>query len=153
MPVLPEGTGSFGLVGIAFPARPHKPLTRTLIRTLAMHLDARGHTPSPSGVGRRVAAPSAIRREPDPTAPAEKTAFLDSPVNEAGPRPIVEQMQVVRWNIPNRHLIQCARAGGECVFVRVTSNQHFRERMSIRAQLDSDGWTLVGRCPRFPGRW
>jgi hypothetical protein len=90
-------------------------------------------------------------REPEQTAPAEKTAFLDSPVNGEGP--LIESMQVVRWNIPNRHLIQCERADKSRVFVRVTSNQNFRERMTIRAQLDSDGWTLVGRCPRFPGRW
>jgi len=53
-----------------------------------MHLDARGHTPSPSGVGRRVAAPSAIRREPDPTAqrPFQGDSWASADLRDPGHR-------------------------------------------------------------------
>jgi hypothetical protein len=61
---------------------------------------------------------------------------------------------VVRWRIPNPHLLLCKRnTGGEEVWVSVPSNLNFRERMTVKIFLDVNGWRLDGRCPRFPGRW
>lgn len=73
-----------------------------------------------------------------------------APVNV---EPSHELVTVTRWRIPNRFLIECAFANGVRFYLRVNNNTNFREGMTVHAHLDSDGWTLVGRCPRFPGRW
>lgn len=61
----------------------------------------------------------------------------------------------------NPRVITARRANGEEVYVRVAESRHFVTRladgspMTLRARLDGTppNWSLVGRCPRYIGRW
>jgi len=53
----------------------------------------------------------------------------------------------------NRRIIIC-RKGEDPVRVRVRNSRNFRKGMKVKARLISaDLYELVGRCPRFRGRW
>ena len=76
---------------------------------------------------------------------------------------------VVKQVYPNPRLLLCVMApedipdkvevSGQTVMdrlvrVRVPRNDNFRPKMTIKARKLSDGfYELVGRCPRYPGRW
>jgi hypothetical protein len=80
----------------------------------------------------------------------EKTPVVASPVNGNGH---VESMLVTR-RITNPTFIEAQRADGSRVLVKVQRNTNFRPAMSIQAaRISATDWRLVGRTPRFPGRW
>ena len=61
---------------------------------------------------------------------------------------------VVKQVYPNPRLLLCHFPGGIQVRVRVPRNDNFRPKMTIKARKLTDGfYELVGRCPRYPGRW
>lgn len=91
----------------------------------------------------------------DPTtvaAPAEKTGSAEPDSQD-------EVVEVVRSTFLNRRVIQGRRKNGELIMIQVASSANFRPRlangrpMTLRVQPDGLLWNLVGRCPRFPGRW
>ncbi|TXH46080.1 MAG: hypothetical protein E6Q97_30360 [Desulfurellales bacterium] len=102
-------------------------------------------------------------------AKAEKDAPAPEP--EAARKPVVETMTVVscRRRFPNGEIkhfanprvIQARRANGEIVFVRVAESRNFIPKlqdgspMTLEAMWDGEppNWSLVGRCPRFEGRY
>jgi hypothetical protein len=87
------------------------------------------------------------------TGPAEETPQAVEMVNEDAPKKgWPEDMEVVRRMV-NPHLIECQTPAGAKVLVKVTHNENFRPGMNVRAEADGPSWRLVGRCPRFPGRW
>jgi len=46
------------------------------------------------------------------------------------------------------------KAQDQQVRVKVKSNVNFRPKMKLRARpIDAEFYELVGRCPRYPGRW
>ncbi len=62
---------------------------------------------------------------------------------------------VTEWRYPNRRILT-ADAGGRLVRVRVHDNTKYRPGMVMRVQLDpgrTDIGSVVGRGPRYPGRW
>ena len=74
--------------------------------------------------------------------------------------PTGEVNLVVKQVYPNPRLLLCTSIGAiagqmpEQVRVRVPRNDNFRPKMTIKAHKLSDGfYELVGRCPRYPGRW
>ncbi len=76
---------------------------------------------------------------------------LDSPVNEASP--LIESVSVTRFRFVNPRVLYARRENREEVAVFVPSNKNFRAGMTLKAQKTDTGWHLVGRCPRFPGKW
>lgn len=60
---------------------------------------------------------------------------------------------VVEWRFKNRRVIQADVAGHGSVNVRVHSSENYRRGMSIRVRRDGTGFIVVGRSPRWPGRW
>lgn len=80
-------------------------------------------------------------------------ATLDDPAGKnAGAEATVNEFTVAKKCV-NTHALWATDKAGKEWLVRVTSNEHFRPGMVFRAEMMQDGWTLVGRCPRFPGRW
>jgi len=87
------------------------------------------------------------------------------------PAPIVEVLVVVSSprmfpdgsirHFANPRVIKARRASGEEVYVRVADTRHFLPRgrdgqpMKLTARLDGEPliWSLVGRVPRFLGRY
>lgn len=71
--------------------------------------------------------------------------------------PTGEVELIVRQVYPNPRLLLCVfpvEQSKEQVRVRVPRNDNFRPKMMIKASKLSDGfYELVGRCPRYPGRW
>lgn len=54
----------------------------------------------------------------------------------------------------NPRLIIATANNGDLVRVRVRDSQNFQKGMSLTAkQIQADLYELVGRCPRFKGRW
>lgn len=54
----------------------------------------------------------------------------------------------------NPRLLLAKANTGDLVRVRVRDNQNFQIGMSLQAkQIQADLYELVGRCPRFKGRW
>jgi hypothetical protein len=54
----------------------------------------------------------------------------------------------------NPKLIIATANNGDLVRVRVRDNQNFQKGMKVNAkQIQADLYELVGRCPRFKGRW
>lgn len=110
---------------------------------------------------------SVVGLTPGPT--SEKNAPATEP--EAAPKPLVETMTVVscRRRFPNGEIkhfanprvIQARRESGEIVFVRVAESRNFIPKlgdgqpMTLEAMWDGEppNWSLVGRCPRFEGRY
>lgn len=60
---------------------------------------------------------------------------------------------VEEWRFKNSRVIRVRRSGGELVNVRVHSNQNYRRGMSVKIRPSGPGWIIVGRSPRWPGRW
>lgn len=77
-------------------------------------------------------------------------ALLDSPVSKE-PAPAHEFMVLKRATNP--HMLQCLDKNSAPAWVRVPHNDNFRPRMIIRARHNGNVWELVGRCPRFPGKY
>jgi len=71
--------------------------------------------------------------------------------------PMGETMEVVKANFFNKRVIQCKRANGEVVIVRVRDSKNFAPRkfngqpMQIRAKRDGGGWAVEGNGPRRKG--
>ena len=68
------------------------------------------------------------------------------------PLPVEEDQEMVVTDIPfNRTLLICGDTK-----VRVRSNKKFIKGMTIKARPPADGyrvWVMVGRTPRWRGRW
>lgn len=67
------------------------------------------------------------------------------------PLPVPETQDFVITKIPlNRKLLIC----GE-VFVKVRDNKNFLKGMTVHARPPTEGrsWIMVGRCPRWRGRY
>jgi hypothetical protein len=80
--------------------------------------------------------------------------------------PTGEVELVVKQVYPNPRLLLCVFPAGhgepdldkvpilQQVRVRVPRNDNFKPKMTIKARKLTDGfYELVGRCPRYPGRW
>jgi hypothetical protein len=90
-----------------------------------------------------------------PESPEEGKARLSQSVRE--PEPISLLITSIRPP-KNPHIIEAVRKdnGGESVRVRVRNNQNFLPGMEIRARPSEeypDVYVLVGRTPRYRGRW
>jgi len=90
-----------------------------------------------------------------PESPDEEKPRVSHCVRE--PEPISLIITSVRPP-KNPHIIEAVRKdnGGESVRVRVRDNANFLPGMEIRARPDEqypDVWALVGRTPRYRGRW
>lgn len=101
---------------------------------------------------------------------AEKPVSV-APANGDGAAVIEETLTVVSMprqfpdgtvkHHPNPRVISARRETGEVVYVRVPESRHFISRLSdgtpmtLRARFDGTppNWSLVGRCPRYFGRW
>lgn len=90
-------------------------------------------------------------------ADASKNAPSEAPAHAAGPS--LERLAVVRANFPNPRVVLARRENGAEVYVRVPDNRNFVPRMrdgspmTFQAQESAGQWVLVGRAPRWPGRW
>jgi hypothetical protein len=89
------------------------------------------------------------------------TALLSCAVNNQeknhAPAPPLNELElVVKRRYPNVHLLLAADpASGRELRVWVTDNNNFRPDMKLKARAQGPGkpHRLVGRCPRYPGRW
>lgn len=84
---------------------------------------------------------------------------LLAPVTEKTPAaavqvpPPTERFTVLKL-VPNRHLLLASDALGSTVRVRVRDNTNFMPEMVIQVRLiQGDLYELVGRGPRYRGRW
>jgi hypothetical protein len=89
-----------------------------------------------------------------PESPNEEKARVSYCVRE--PEPI--SLIITSLRPPkNPHIIEAVpKEGGEPVRVRVRDNSNFMPGMEIRARQDEqypDVFVLVGRTPRYRGRW
>ena len=90
-----------------------------------------------------------------PESPNEEKARLSRSVRETEPISLL----IASLRPPmNRHIIEAKRKdnGGESVRVRVRDNKNFMLCMEIRARASEeypDVFVLVGRTPRYKGRW
>jgi len=67
-------------------------------------------------------------------------------------RPVCE-MQVWRTDLKNPRILM-ALLGGVQQRVSVQNSKNFVRGMRIKARrIQSDLWQLIGRCPRYRGRW
>lgn len=79
---------------------------------------------------------------------------------EPPPAPATETLTVVS-QAANPHIVNCRRASGELVCVRVMDNKKYVPQsragtpMTLPAQKSTAGnwWLLVGREPRWTGQW
>ena len=75
--------------------------------------------------------------------------------NGEEPQPEVIELKVARV-YPNPRLLLATTNAGELVRVSVQKNRNFRAGMTIKAKAPNGTlsiYRLVGRCPRFPGKW
>ena len=90
-----------------------------------------------------------------PESPNEEKARLSRSVRETEPISLL----ITSLRPPmNPHIVEATRKdnGGESVRVRVRDNANFLPGMEIRARPDEeypDVFVLVGRTPRYLGRW
>lgn len=94
----------------------------------------------------------------------QKHATAVSPVNEARlandealmkktePEKTALVLTVVRRCV-NPHVLVAREKNGPEIFVNVVSNANFRAGMEFRGEKTASGFRLVGRTPRFVGRW
>jgi hypothetical protein len=84
-----------------------------------------------------------------------------STFNESRPRPPIAEHKngdgavdlIVKRLFPNRRLLE-AYNGDQVVRVRVRDNANFRPKMPLKAKhAGGEFYELLGRCPRFPGRY
>jgi hypothetical protein len=81
----------------------------------------------------------------------EKNALLAQLVN--GEVAAFATLKVVKLLV-NPHMVLAAQKNGEVVNVNVVHSRNFKRGMEFRAEQGADGhWRLVGRTPRYPGRW
>lgn len=67
--------------------------------------------------------------------------------------PDLQELQVKRV-YPNPRLLLATLPNGDEVRVQVKTNLNFRPRMMIKARcVEGTLYQLVGRCPRYPGRY
>jgi hypothetical protein len=90
-----------------------------------------------------------------PESPEDEKARQSQSMQEPQPIPLV----ITSLRPPkNPHIIEVVRKddGGEPLRVRVRNNRNFMPGMEIRARQDEnypDVFVLVGRTPRYRGRW
>lgn len=114
------------------------------VRMLLTHLGARLREKRPQGPGGLTIQGllEEARLEDATEAVDEKKA--------AGP---VEDELTVQALTRNGQIVMATR-GEELVRVRVRESRHFVPGMRMTCRhLQADLWELVGRCPRFRGRW
>ena len=82
---------------------------------------------------------------------AIQKALLIEEMSEPLPEHKVEEFVITKLPV-NTRLVICGD-----VYVRVKSNKNFRKGMTVRARppavSDSRCWVMVGRCPRWWGRY
>ena len=86
---------------------------------------------------------------------------LDPPPEPIRARVVLPERVTVIYCPVNRHIVICQRAGGQRVNVRVVDNRKYcpklatGEPMTLEAIQNPVGswWNLVGREPRWSGRW
>ena len=107
------------------------------------------------GLLQRDLAKSAETALPQPQAP-DPTADTPSPAIEL-PAPALDPRSdlLTVVSLPrNPRLVLARTLAGALVRVRVRSSEHFVPGMQLRAQQEAgDVWCLIGRCPRWKGRW
>lgn len=99
--------------------------------------------------------PCTILPEKTAPAPASKADGAEDLTVTSGPR------FPGGLHFPNPYVIQCVRANGELVMVRVGSSRNYVRRlrdgsaMKVRARKPAEGqvWVREGRDPRWPGKW
>ena len=77
-------------------------------------------------------------------------------VDEQVGREELEELEVRKTFPVNRRLIECEREGGELVRVNVGNSENFLKGMKLKARPPwGEGrlWVMVGRKPRWRGRW
>ena len=82
----------------------------------------------------------------------EKDIVVDEEIGREEP----EEMEVVRVFPINRRLVECERVTGEKVRVTVGDNVNFLKGMVLKARPPWGSgrlWVMVGRKPRWRGRW
>lgn len=73
--------------------------------------------------------------------------------------PVVERVTLLRGGFPNPRVVLARRENGAEVYVRVPDSRNFVPRMrdgspmTFQAREERGQWVLVGRSPRWPGRW
>jgi len=102
---------------------------------------------------------------PTPPAPADSAANTAPKAQKITPaaapwvapaRGDVRELVCVRVPL-NRRVVECRSAapgGPDVAWVRVKDNHNFRAGLRLPARyLEGDRWELVGRCPRWPGKF
>lgn len=67
----------------------------------------------------------------------------------------IVEAKVIRANYPNRHVVLASTNGHEPFLIKVHDSTNFKPGMTIKSR-KVPGEVLpliVGRCPRYPGRW
>lgn len=72
-----------------------------------------------------------------------------------------EELTVLRSGFTNKRVIECQRKSGEVVIVKVKDSANYTRQLTtgqpmvVMAMKDSDGpcYHVVGRAPRWKGRW
>ena len=132
------------------------------------HQDKRSIIYSPGAFARLAAHAAGVVEASAVGMPADEK---DAPPSQPDAGLVIEEMQVASsprmfpgrraQHFNNPRVIKARRANGDFVYVRVPDSAHFVPQlrdgspMTLRARLDGEPpiWTLVGRCPRAPGRW
>jgi hypothetical protein len=97
-------------------------------------------------------------QQPDQPQPSPAEALPQNRQEVLSPPKPTEVTLIIAKPPPrNRYIIEAVpKDGGEMVRVRVHDNQNFLPGMEIEARPDeaySDVFVLIGRCPRYRGRW
>ena len=82
----------------------------------------------------------------------EKEVVVDEEIG----REELEDLEVLRVFPVNRRLVECGRDNGEVVRVTVGDNVNFLKGMVLKARPPWGSgrlWVLVGRRPRWRGKW
>jgi hypothetical protein len=100
------------------------------------------------------APPEAVTPAPgEKNASARPAAGADSAANDGPPARGAVRELVCLGTVRNRRVIR-ARDGAREVWVRVKDSKNFRPKLRLPARhLGDDRWELVGRCPRYPGKF
>ena len=75
---------------------------------------------------------------------------------EVGRADLSEEVEVLKVYPVNRRLVECLRGSGEEVRVNVGDNANFLKGMVLKARPPWGSgrlWVLVGRRPRWRGKW
>jgi hypothetical protein len=84
----------------------------------------------------------------------KKAGARDPDATPEPPTPGVPEKLTITRLVINPHLVLAATKKGAVVRVRVRLAANFMPGMEIQARkIDGDLFELVGRCPRFKGRW